>query len=110
MAVTKTVSADIVGQAVAVGQTLFGENRLQEAWRKIPQVKAPESSWHLIGPLQSNKVRRAVEIFQVIQTLDRPKIARKINHYANKMGKCPSDRNVIRSVRILTMGFCGGCY
>ena len=87
MAVTKTVSADIVGQAVAAGQALFGENRLQEAWRKIPQVKAPESSWHLIGPLQSNKVRRAVEIFQVIQTLDRPKIARKINHYANKMGK-----------------------
>ncbi|MEE2823131.1 MAG: YggS family pyridoxal phosphate-dependent enzyme [Acidobacteriota bacterium] len=87
MAVTKTVSADIVGQAVAAGQALFGENRLQEAWRKIPQVKAPKSSWHLIGPLQSNKVRRAVEIFQVIQTLDRPKIARKINHYAHKMGK-----------------------
>ncbi len=87
MAVTKTFSADVVQAAVAAGHTLFGENRLQEAGQKIPQVKQAGLAWHLIGPLQSNKARRAVEIFDVIQTLDRPKIARRVNQYAGEMGK-----------------------
>ncbi len=87
MAVSKTRSADLVSKAVAAGHTLFGENRLQEAWQKIPQVNQTGLSWHLIGPLQSNKARRAVEVFDVIQTLDRPGIARKVNQYAQDMDK-----------------------
>lgn len=87
MAVSKTISADVVEQAATAGHVLFGENRIQEAWQKIPQVKQTGISWHLIGPLQSNKARRAVEIFDVIQTLDRPKIARKVNQYAQEMDK-----------------------
>ena len=87
MAVSKTFSADVVEEAAATGHTLFGENRLQEAGQKIPQVKQTGLCWHLIGPLQSNKARRAVEIFDVIQTLDRPKIARKVSQYAQEMDK-----------------------
>ncbi|MEE8348323.1 MAG: YggS family pyridoxal phosphate-dependent enzyme [Acidobacteriota bacterium] len=87
MAVSKTCSGDLVSKAVAAGHTLFGENRLQEAWEKIPQVNQGGLCWHLIGPLQSNKARRAVEIFDVIQTLDRSRIARKVNQYAQEMDK-----------------------
>ena len=87
MAVSKTFSAEAVDEAAGAGHTLFGENRLQEAGQKIPQVKQAGLCWHLIGPLQSNKARRAVEIFDVIQTLDRPKIARKVNQYAQEMDK-----------------------
>ena len=87
MAVSKTFSADAVDQAAAAGQSLFGENRPQEAGQKIPQVKQSGLCWHLIGPLQSNKARRAVEMFDVIQTLDRPKITRKVNQYAQELDK-----------------------
>ena len=87
MAVSKTFSADVVEQAALAGHTLFGENRLQEAWQKIPQVKQTGLFWHLIGPLQSNKARLAVKIFDVIQTLDRPKIVGKVNQYAQEMDK-----------------------
>ena len=87
MAVSKTFSADVVEQAAGAGHALFGENRLQEAWQKISQVKKTGLTWHLIGPLQSNKARRAVEIFDVIQTLDRPKIVTKVNQYAQEMDK-----------------------
>jgi pyridoxal phosphate enzyme (YggS family) len=87
MAVSKTLSAEVVEEAAGAGHTLFGENRLQEAWQKISQVKQTGLHWHLIGPLQSNKASRAVEIFDVIQTLDRPKIARKVNQYAQELDK-----------------------
>ncbi len=86
LAVSKTFSADCVSQAYASGQTLFGENRVQEAEEKIPLV-SPSSglAWHLIGPLQSNKVRRAARLFDVIQTLDRPKIVDKLNRCAEEL-------------------------
>ncbi len=87
MAVSKLFSTAVVEQAAAAGQTLFGENRPQEAWQKIPQVKQSGLCWHLIGPLQSNKARRAVEMFDVIQTLDRPKITRRVNQYARELDK-----------------------
>ncbi len=87
LAVSKTFSADCVKQAHQWGQTLFGENRVQEAEEKIPSVDLPELEWHLIGPLQSNKVRRAAQLFDVIHTLDRPKIVRKLNSCAEEMGK-----------------------
>jgi len=87
LAVSKTFSADCVKQAHQWGQTLFGENRVQEAEEKIPSVDLPELEWHLIGPLQSNKVRRAAQLFDVIHTLDRPKIVRKLNSCAEEIGK-----------------------
>ena len=87
LAVSKTFSADCVKQAHQWGQTLFGENRVQEAEEKIPSVDLPALEWHLIGPLQSNKARRAAELFDVIHTLDRPKIARKLSSCAEEMGK-----------------------
>ncbi len=87
LAVSKTFSADCVKQAHQWGQTLFGENRVQEAEEKIPSLDLPELEWHLIGPLQSNKVRRAAQLFDVIHTLDRPKIVRKLNSCAEEIGK-----------------------
>ncbi len=86
LAVSKTFSADCVKQAHQWGQTLFGENRVQEAEEKIPSIDLPELEWHLIGPLQSNKVRRAAQLFDVIHTLDRPKIVRKLNSCAEEIG------------------------
>ena len=87
LAVSKTFSSDCVKQAHQWGQTLFGENRVQEAEKKIPLVDCSGFEWHLIGPLQSNKARRAAQLFDVIQTLDRPKIVRKLNLFAEEMGK-----------------------
>ncbi len=87
MAVSKTFSAEQVKKARAAGQRLFGENRIQEAGEKIPQLADPDLEWHLIGPLQSNKAARAVQLFNVIQTLDSTKIADRVNHFAVKFGK-----------------------
>src|SRR3954452_1565847 len=66
VAVSKTVAADRVRAAVAAGLTTLGENRVQEADEKKPLV--PGATWHLIGPLQSNKARRALETFSVIES------------------------------------------
>ena len=80
IAVSKQQGADIIRQALAAGQRIFGENRVQEAQQKWPALRAgfPDLQLHLIGPLQSNKVRQALALFDVIQTLDRPKLARAI--------------------------------
>ncbi len=87
LAVTKVFPAPVVSNAVAAGQTRFGENRVQEAAAKIPAVGVPALEWHLIGHLQSNKVRRAVQLFDVIQTLDREKLISKVARCAREMGK-----------------------
>lgn len=74
LAVSKTQSAERVLEAVHAGLHAFGENRVQEAAEKVPAVNAACEApleWHLIGGLQRNKARRAVEIFQVIQSVDR---------------------------------------
>jgi len=76
VAVSKTVSAERLRAAVEAGLGVFGENRVQEAAAKVPQV--PGASWHLVGPLQSNKVRRAVELFDVIETIDSTALARRL--------------------------------
>jgi pyridoxal phosphate enzyme (YggS family) len=80
VAVTKTVSPDAIEAAIAAGQRCFGENRVQEAQRKWPALKARHADLelHLIGPLQSNKTREAVALFDVIETVDRPKLARAL--------------------------------
>jgi len=87
LAVSKTFPPSIIEEVAKAGQTLFGENRIQEATLKIPQVVSRGLRWHLIGHLQSNKVRRAVELFDVIQTVDRQKIANKIAAVALSAGK-----------------------
>ncbi|HEU4475201.1 MAG TPA: YggS family pyridoxal phosphate-dependent enzyme [Methyloceanibacter sp.] len=78
VAVTKTVALEAIEQAIGAGQRMFGENRVQEAQRKWPTIKErhPDLELHLIGPLQTNKVREAVALFDVIETVDRPKLAR----------------------------------
>ncbi len=77
VAVSKTVAADVLRDAVAVGLDLLGENRVQEATGKVDQVAG--ARWHLIGPLQSNKARRAIETFESIQSVDSVDLARRID-------------------------------
>ena len=80
VAVSKTFGADAIRPVIQAGQTLFGENRVQEAKSKWPGLKRdfPEVRVHLIGPLQTNKVRDAVALFDCIETVDRPKLARAL--------------------------------
>jgi pyridoxal phosphate enzyme (YggS family) len=80
LAVSKTHPAAPVAELLAAGQRHFGENRVQEAAEKYPALKAlyPDLRLHLIGPLQSNKARQAVALFDVIETLDRPKLAQAL--------------------------------
>ncbi len=77
VAVSKTVPADRLVAAVAAGLTILGENRVQEGEAKGPLV--PGARWHLIGPLQSNKARRAIEIFETIQSVDSVDLARRLD-------------------------------
>ncbi len=89
IAVSKTHNADAIMQAIAAGQRDFGENRVQEAQSKFPALKAahPDVVLHLIGPLQSNKAKEAVALFDVIHTVDRPKLAEKLAEEMTKQGK-----------------------
>ena len=92
VAVTKTHGADRIRPVLETGHRVFGENRVQEAKAKWPELKhsTPDIELHLIGPLQTNKVREAVELFDVIETLDRPKLADALKAEMAKGGKCPS--------------------
>jgi PLP dependent protein len=78
IAVSKMHGAGAIRKAIAAGVTMFGENRVQEAESKWPALKEefPDVRLHLIGPLQRNKIRRALALFDVIETLDRPALAR----------------------------------
>ena len=87
VAVSKTVDASRLGAAMAAGLELFGENRVQEAESKAPLV--PGAHWHLIGPLQSNKARRAVELFDVIESVDSVDLARRLDRRAGEVGRAP---------------------
>lgn len=80
IAVSKTQGAETIEPVLAAGQRHFGENRIQEAQGKWPALKAawPDATLHLIGSLQTNKVADAVALFDVIHTVDRPKLARKL--------------------------------
>lgn len=80
VAVSKTFEADDIRPVIAAGQRVFGENRVQESQGKWPVLKAetPGIELHLIGPLQSNKAADAVALFDVIETVDREKIARAL--------------------------------
>lgn len=80
IAVSKTFDAEHIRPVLDAGHRVFGENRVQESQGKWPGLKAeyPDVELHLIGPLQTNKVRDAVELFDCIQTVDRPKLARML--------------------------------
>ena len=89
--VTKTVEAARLRPLLLAGQRVFGENRVQEAEDKWPDLRAGMSAveLHLIGPLQSNKARQAVDLFDVIETVDRPKIAEALAHEIQRAGRAP---------------------
>ncbi|MEL6093717.1 YggS family pyridoxal phosphate-dependent enzyme [Bartonella schoenbuchensis] len=89
IAVSKTVAAQQIVPLLQAGQRLFAENRVQEATQKWPRLQEQFEAikLHLIGPLQSNKVAEAVKIFDVIQTVDREKIAQKLSEEMNKQKK-----------------------
>ena len=91
VAVAKTQSAERIRPVLDAGQRIFGENRVQEAEGKWPALKAdyPDARLHLIGPLQSNKARHAVQLFDVIETVDRPKLARALAQAMDKEGRRP---------------------
>lgn len=91
VAVAKTVPEDGIRAALAAGQRLFGENRVQEAQKKYPALKQAfaDLELHLIGPLQTNKVREAAALFDVIQTLDREKLADALAAERDRSGKSP---------------------
>ncbi|AQX28503.1 MULTISPECIES: YggS family pyridoxal phosphate-dependent enzyme [unclassified Bartonella] len=89
IAVSKTVSADNIVPLLQAGQSIFAENRVQEAVKKWPPLrqKFKTIELHLIGPLQSNKTAEAVKIFDVIQTVDREKIAQNLAKEMQKQKK-----------------------
>ena len=86
VAVSKTVTPELIREAMSCGQMQFGENYLQEAASKIPLFSS-ETNWHFIGHLQSNKAKQAAELFQVIETVDRWKIAKALDDHARHLGK-----------------------
>lgn len=91
VAVSKTFPADVIRPVLAAGQRVFGENKVQEGVEKWPALRAdhPDVTLHLIGPLQSNKVKEAVATFDVIETVDRDKIARRIAREMADQGRGP---------------------
>lgn len=90
-AVSKTFEADHIRPALEAGQRVFGENRVQEAMKKWPALREAFAGveLRLIGPLQSNKAVEAVETFDVIESLDRPKLARALAAALEKTGRTP---------------------
>ncbi|MGD9878775.1 MAG: YggS family pyridoxal phosphate-dependent enzyme [Reyranella sp.] len=91
VAVSKTHGADRVRELLQAGQRIFGENRVQEAEGKFPALKAeyPDLELHLIGPLQTNKAREAVALFDVIQSVDRERLAAALAKEMARAGRHP---------------------
>ena len=92
VAVSKTHGADRIQELIDAGQRVFGENRVQEAEEKFPALKArhPDLELHLIGPLQTNKARDAVALFDVIQSVDRERLAAILAKEMARAGRQPS--------------------
>ena len=87
VAVSKTVPADRVRQAIEAGVTIFGENYVQEAHTKFNELAVYPVSWHFIGHLQSNKAKYAVRLFDLIHSVDSLKLAQELNKQAEKINK-----------------------
>src|SRR5688500_6947455 len=79
IAISKTHPASLVSTAIELGATDIGENRVHEAEQKINEVGRSAARWHLVGHLQANKARRAVQLFDVIHSLDSLELARRLN-------------------------------
>jgi PLP dependent protein len=91
VAVSKTFGPDAIAPVLAAGQRAFGENRVQEAMGKWPALKAshPASELHLVGPLQSNKARDAVALFEAIHSVDRPSLCEALAREIARQGRTP---------------------
>jgi PLP dependent protein len=91
VAITKTFAADVIEPVITAGQRVFGENRVQEAKAKWPPLRQryPGLELHLVGPLQSNKAKEAVALFDCIHTVDRPSICEALAKEIEKQGKRP---------------------
>ncbi|WP_414472586.1 YggS family pyridoxal phosphate-dependent enzyme [Microvirga sp. M2] len=91
VAVSKTFPSEAIEPVLAAGQRVFGENYVQEAKAKWPALRQryPDVELHMIGPLQSNKAKEAVELFDVIHTLDRPSLAKEIAKEIARQGRRP---------------------
>ena len=91
VAVSKTHAASAVCEALAAGHRVFGENRVQEAQAKYPALREAfhDLTLHLIGPLQTNKVRDAVALFDVIESVDRPRLAEALAREMERSGRRP---------------------
>lgn len=91
IAVSKTFGAEAIEPVIAAGQKVFGENRVQEAKAKWPALKAkhPDIALHLIGPLQSNKAREAVALFDAIHTVDRPSLCSALAKEITRQNRRP---------------------
>jgi PLP dependent protein len=91
IAVSKMQPADRVQSVLDIGQRVFGENRVQEAQTRWDELGAGHADLdlHLIGPLQTNKARQAMALFQAIHTVDRPKLAKTLARLADAVGTCP---------------------
>lgn len=91
IAVSKVQPIERVEAVLDEGHRIFGENRVQEAAGKWPALRERfnDTELHLIGPLQSNKVRQAMELCQFIHSVDRPKLAKAIARIADEIGSCP---------------------
>ena len=98
VAVTKTVDAERISAAIRAGVRIIGENRVQEALQKKPNVTA-EAQWHMIGHLQTNKVRKALQLFDVIQSLDSLHLAEEIEKQCEKR-----DRTIDVLIEVNTSG------
>jgi len=87
VAVSKTHPADAIREAMAAGLSIFGENKVQEGETKIPDVGRNAAEWHLIGHLQSNKARKAVQLFDVIHTVDSVDLAKRLERICIEEGR-----------------------
>jgi len=87
LAVSKTFSSSEIIEAYCWGQRLFGENRVQEAQKKIAELKGKTIEWHLIGHLQSNKARLAAQIFDVVQSIDSTRLAIRLDRICQDLGR-----------------------
>lgn len=87
VAVSKTHPAETIREAIAAGQTAFGENKVQEAESKIKEIGRDGAEWHLIGHLQSNKARRAVQLFDVIHSVDSLELSRRLERICIEEGR-----------------------
>jgi PLP dependent protein len=97
VAVSKTVPASRVRAGVAAGLNVLGENRVQEAAAKIPEVGG--ATWHLVGPLQANKARRALELFDVIESVDSVELAGRLDRLAGELAR-PGRMPVLLQVNV----------